>query len=73
MGSEMCIRDRLIGSGLLYPRDAQRCFKRVLTIFEPIETDKRDAFEAMEFCCPSSLPLCSWASNPSLAAVRADR
>src|ERR1700751_3845753 len=43
---------QLIGLGVLLPRDAQRLFEGDLALFEPVETDERNAFETMKFRSP---------------------
>src|SRR5439155_13444447 len=47
---------QLIGLGLLPARDAQRLLEGALGFFEPVETQQRDAFEAMKFRLPAALP-----------------
>src|SRR5439155_16152974 len=45
---------QLIGLGLLPARDAQRLLEGALGFFEPVETQQRDAFEAMKFRLPQA-------------------
>ena len=47
---------QLIGLCLLPSRYAQRLFEGVLALFNPVETEQRDAFEAMKLWLPPALP-----------------
>ena len=46
---------QFLGFRLLPSRDAQCLFEGDLALFEPVETDERDAFEAMKLRIPQSL------------------
>ena len=52
-------------------RDAQRLFEGALAFFEPVETEERDAFEAMKFRLPLALTRLLLHLQPSLTAARA--
>ena len=62
---------QFIGLRLLPSRDAQCLFEGALALFEPVETEERDAFEAMKLRLPPALPVRSCSSSPSLTAARA--
>jgi hypothetical protein len=52
-------------------RNAERPFEGGLALFEPVETEQRDAFEAMKFRLPLAPARLLLLLQPSLAAARA--
>src|SRR6516162_3915637 len=47
---------QLIGCCLLPARDTQRLFEGGLRLFDPVETDERNAFEPVKLRLPAALP-----------------